>query len=134
MREESAYLLQNQLNPFPVVGELTLEDGRLRFTLVAKAAGANLGWLEKATGQANLKARLQDGERPMVFDLDLQGRKVSWPASLGKVAMKVVDDDRNWIVSLDYPSGGALWQTLNMLGAKSRTKPWKAALASAGAR
>jgi hypothetical protein len=101
---------------------------------VPKAAGANLGWLEKAIGQDNLKARLQDGERPLVFDLDLQGRTVSWPASLGKFAMKVVDEDRNWIVSLDYPSGGAVWQALNMLGAKSRTKPWKEALAGAGAQ
>lgn len=133
MREESAYLLQNQLNPFPIVGELTLEEGRLSFALVAKAAVANLGWLEKVMGIDDLGSRLQDGERLTVFDLELKGRKVSWPASLGKVGLKIADDDRNWIVSLNYPSGGALWQTLNMLGAKTKTKPWREALAAAGA-
>jgi hypothetical protein len=51
--EQESYLLQNQMNPFPVSGSLTLDDqGRLSFALNEKAAGAALGWLEKATSAA----------------------------------------------------------------------------------
>ena len=39
--------------------------------------------------------------------------------------MKIEDDGRNWFVSLDYRSGGAIWQTLNLLGGGRRSKPWK---------
>ena len=133
MQEKTAYLLQNQLNPFPVSGELTLEGSRLRFALDEKAAEANLGWLEKALATEGLKDRIKRGERPVVFDLDVQGRKISWPASLARIGMKIPDEDRNWFVSLDYPSNGAIWQTLNIIGGGKRSKPWKEALSSAGA-
>ncbi len=134
MIEESAYLLQNQLNPFPIAGELELDDqGRLRFSLTKAAAEANLGWLEKALGTDNLKARIEAGERPVVFDLAVRSRKVTWPASLARVGLKVEDSPRNWFVSLEYPSGGAIWQTMNLLGGGKKSKPWKDALADAGA-
>jgi hypothetical protein len=135
MIENSAWLLQNQLNPFPVSGELELtDDGRLRFTLGEKAADASLGWLEKALGADGLKERIKAGERPVAFDLEVSGRKIRWPASLARIGMKIEDGDRNWYVSLDYPSGGAIWQLMNLVGGGKRSKPWKEALAAAGAK
>jgi hypothetical protein len=48
MLEREAYLLQNQLNLFPIGGKLVLsDDGRLSFTLGALAKDASMGWLEK---------------------------------------------------------------------------------------
>jgi hypothetical protein len=132
--EQDSYLLQNQMNPFPISGQLALDDqGTLSFTLDEKAAGASLGWLEKASGLDGLKARIEAGERPEVFSLPVSGVKFNWPKSLGGCAMKFEAGDRKWIVSLNYPSGGAIWQTMNMLSAKGTTKPWKQALAGAGA-
>ncbi len=134
MLEQNSYLLQNQMNPFPVSGQLALDDhGQLSFTLDEKAAGASLGWLEKAIGGEGLKARIESGERPVVFSLPISGRKVSWPKSLGGYAMKIEAEDRKWIVSLNYPSGGAVWQMINMVGSRGTTKPWKQALSEAGA-
>jgi hypothetical protein len=135
MIENSGWLLQNQVNPFPVAGELELtEDGRLRFTLKEKAAEAKLGWLEKALGTDGLKERIKAGERPVVFDLPVGGRKIRWPMSLARIGMKIEDGERNWYVSLDYPSNGAIWQLMNLMGGGKRSKPWKEALAAAGAQ
>jgi hypothetical protein len=39
----------------------------------------------------------------------------------------------NWLVSLDSPSGGAIWQILNLFEGGRKSKPWKQALAAAGA-
>ncbi len=134
MLEQDSYLLQNQMNPFPVSGKLLLDDrGELSFALDEKAAGASLGWLEKATGSEGLKARIQAGERPVVFNLRVSGRKISWPKTLGGYAMKIEADDRKWIVSLNYPSGGGIWQMINMAKSGGTTKPWKQALKEAGA-
>jgi hypothetical protein len=134
MLEQDSYLLQNQLNPFPISGRLVLDDqGRLSFALDEKAAGASLGWLEKAIGSDGLKARIESGERPEIFNVAVAGRKVRWPKTLGGYAMKIEDGERDWIVSLNYPSGGALWQTINMLRAGGVTKPWKQGLKDAGA-
>ncbi len=132
MLEQDAYLLQNQLNPFPVSGTLALDDaGTLRFTLDEKAAGASLGWLEKQLGTEGLAERIKGGERPEAFAIPLEGAKVSWPKSLGGYAMKIDAGERKWIASLNYPSGGALWQTINMMRSRGTTKPWKEALAAA---
>ena len=132
--QQDAYLLQNQMNPFPVSGSLVLDDaGTLSFTLDAKAAGAALGWLEKATGDDELKAKIGAGTPPTVFALPIAGVKVRWPKLLGGYAMKIDGPDRTWIVSLKYPSGGGLWQAANMLTSGGTTKPWKEALKAAGA-
>lgn len=65
MLEQHSYLLHNQMNPFPISGQLTLsDDGELSFRLDDKAAQASLGWLEKATGISGLKALIQGGEPP----------------------------------------------------------------------
>jgi hypothetical protein len=133
--EQSTFLLQNQLNPFPISGMLRLSDeGALSFTLDAKAAGAVLGWLEKAIDKTGLKEQIESGQLPEVFSIPISGVSVKWPKMLGGYAMKFDAGDRTWIVSLNYPSGGAIWQTVNMLKAKGTTKPWKDALAAAGAK
>jgi hypothetical protein len=132
--EQDSYLLQNQLNPFPVSGQLLLnDDGVLSFTLDEKAAGASLGWLEKELGADGLADRIKQGERPQVFAFPLAGAKVSWPKTLGGYAMKIDAPDRKWIVSLNYPSGGGVWQMLNMISSRGTTRPWKEAIAAAGA-
>jgi hypothetical protein len=59
---------------------------------------------------------------------------VAWPKTLGGFAMRVEGPDRTWIVSLNYPSGGALWQTVTMVRSGGTTRPWKEALAAAGAK
>lgn len=134
MLEQHSYLLHSQMNPFPISGQLTLsDDGELSFRLDEKAAQASLGWLEKATGISGLKALIQGGERPVVFSLRISDHKVSWPKTLGGYAMKISAEDRRWIVSLNYPSGGGLWQTVNMIKSRGTTKPWKDALSAAGA-
>lgn len=134
MLEQDSYLLQNQMNPFPISGQLVLTDeGHLTFTLDEKAAGASLGWLEKVLATDGLKDRIQAGERPVAFDFPVSGRKVKWPKMLGGYAMKIEDDARTWIVSLNYPSGGGVWQAINMISSSGTSKPWKEALASAGA-
>jgi hypothetical protein len=132
--EQDSYLLQNQMNPFPVPGQLILDDhGQLSFTLSPKAAGASLGWLEKQIGTDGLKARIEGGEEPVAFSLPIAGVKVAWPKLLGGYAMKLDGGGRTWIVSLNYPSGGGLWQAVNMITSKGTTKPWKQALSAAGA-
>ncbi len=134
MLEQDSYLLQNQMNPFPVSGRLSLDDeGQLSFRLDDKAAQASLGWLERAMGREGLKESILGGDAPVVFRLPVGGQKISWPKTLGGYAMKVKTDDRTWIVSLNYPSGGGVWQMINMVNSRSTTKPWKDALSAAGA-
>ena len=84
-----------------------------------------------ATG--DLEARVRAGEAVVAFDLPAADLDVDWPLSLGKVGMKI-KADRNWVVSLDYPSGGAIWQTVNLITGRKKAKAWKGALAGAGAR
>ena len=135
MHTQDTFLLQNQLNPFPVAGVCTLTDeGQLTFTLSPKAAGASLGWLEKQVGREGLKEAIEGGEAVEVFSFPISGVTVKWPKTLGGYAMKIEGPDRTWIVSLNYPSGGALWQTINMIKSSGTTKPWKDALAAAGAK
>lgn len=134
MLEQDSYLLQNQLNPFPISGQLVLDDdGRLSFTLDANAAVAALGWLEKALDTDGLKERVNGGERPVAFELPVAGRKISWPKSLGGYGMKIEDERRNWIVTLNYPSGGGIWQLINLIKSKGTAKPWRDAFAAARA-
>ncbi len=48
--------------------------------------------------------------------------------------MKIKAAERNWVVALDYPSGGALWQMINLITGRKKSKAWREALAAAGAR
>ncbi len=134
MLEQDSYLLQNHLNPFPVPGKLVLSDsGQLSFQLGEKSTGASLGWLEKALGTESLAEQIKAGERTVAFELPVAGHKFAWPKSLGGYSLKFEDGERKWIVSLNQPSGGALWQMINMVNSRGTTKPWKEALAAAGA-
>jgi hypothetical protein len=68
-----------------------------------------------------------------VFDMPVAGRKISWPKSFGGYGMKIEGDERKWLVSLNYPSGGGLWQLINLINSRGTTRPWKEALAAVGA-
>jgi hypothetical protein len=109
MHDQDSFLLQNQLNPFPIPGRLVLaDDGRLSFTLSAKAAGASLGWLEKTIGADRLKQRIESGKLPVVFDLPVADRKITWPKSLGGYAMRIEDHERDWTsASTTHPAGAS---------------------------
>jgi hypothetical protein len=132
--ERTAYLLQNQMNPFPVSGQLSLsETGQLRFVLDASSANSHLGWVQKEIGMQDLKQRVELGEQPVIFDLPVAKRKILWPLRLGGYGMTVADGGRKWTVTLNYPSGGGISQLLNIGKSSSTSKPWKEALAAAGA-
>ena len=81
-----------------------------------------------------LKERINSGERPVVFDVPVAQVKITWPKSLGGYGFKVDDASRTWIVTLDYPSGGGISQLIHIFKSKGTSKPWKDALAAAGAR
>jgi hypothetical protein len=131
--QRQGWLLQNQLNPFPISGQLVLSDqARLSFTLDESSGQCRLGWLEKALGTSSLKERIEGGERPVVFDLPVAGRKVAFPMRLGGYGMTVGDEARSWTVCLNYPSGGAS-QILYIMKGKKTAKPWKDALTAGGA-
>jgi hypothetical protein len=129
---EAAWLLKSKVNPFPVAGELALRNGRLSFTLGALAADAVLGWVEEATQQPDLKSRLSAGESVTVFDYATSDAKVSWPKLYGGSWMQVESNDggRTWLVSMDYPSGGSISQTMSIFSGRKKGKAWKAALGS----
>jgi hypothetical protein len=134
MIETTAYLLQNQMNPFPIEGQLVLsDDGQLTFTLDERSAAAFLGWLEKRLSVQDLKERIGAGERPTAFAVPVAGHKFDWPKSLGGYGMKFEDGDHKWIVTLEYPSGNGISQMRNIFTAKRTRKPWVDALAAAGA-
>lgn len=127
---EQAWMLKSKVNPFPIGGELVWRDGRLSYTLGALAAEASLGWLEEATGQADLAGRLQGGERVVVFDHAKDEVVVSWPKLYGGSWMEVKDpQDRKWIIAMDYPSGGSISQTMSLFSGRKKGKVWKQALA-----
>ena len=134
MLERQGWLMQNQLNPFPISGQLALSDeGLLSFTLDESSAKAHMGWLEKALGTSNLKERIEGGDHPAVFNLPVAGRKIGFPKRLGGYGMTVSDEARSWTVCFNYPSGGAS-QILNIFGGSKTTKPWKQAFAAGGAQ
>jgi hypothetical protein len=128
---EQAWLLKSKVNPFPVAGELVLRDGRLTFTMGKLAADAVLGWVEEETGQQGLKPRLEAGEQVRVFDFARDEVKVSWPKLYGGSWMQIeaTDGGRTWLVSMDYPSGGAITQTMSIFSGRKKGKLWKQALA-----
>jgi hypothetical protein len=130
-REQSAWLLRSRFSPFPVSGELELEEGRITFTLDAASAEARLDWLEEELGDA-LKDRLEAGERVVAFSHALEDCTISWPLT-GGAQMVVAAPDRRWIISHDPPHAGKIPQALNLFSARRKAREWKQALAEAGA-
>lgn len=124
-------MLQSRINPFPISGALELVGGRLSFTLNAMAAEASLGWLEEQLGVDDLKAKIEAGELVVAFDHALGEVKVSWPLTGGGSMMIIEAPERKWVVSYDYPSGGAISQTLSMVTGRKKAKEWKKAFAEA---
>lgn len=133
LREDQAWLLQSRVSPLPIEGALALADGRLRFTLDDSASEAAVGWLEAALGIDGIKARLQGGETIVAFDHPLADCVVTWPITGGGSLMLIRAPERKWVVSYDYPSGGAISNTLTMISGRRRAREWKKALAESGA-
>ena len=124
----AAWLLQNQVNPFPIAGELDLGDGRLSFTLAGSAVGAALGWLEKRLGTTGLTARIAGGERVVAFDVPLDDVTVAWPMSLAKAGVTIHDGTHKWVVAFSYPSAGGVWGIIGMLDGRRTGRAWRTAL------
>lgn len=135
IREDKAWLLQSRINPFPISGALALVNGRISFVLDEAASESPLGWLEEQLGVEDLKGQIEGGERIVAFDHPLDECQVSWPLTGGGAMMRVKAPERNWVVSYDLPSGGAITTTMSntmgMISGRKKAKEWKKALADA---
>src|SRR5436190_17335175 len=96
--EESAWLLRSRINPLPISGALELADGRISFLLDATSGEAQLDWLEERLASDGLRARLQAGERVVVFSHALAECRISWPLTGGGSQMVVEVPGHRWIV------------------------------------
>ena len=134
IRQDKAWLLQSRINPFPVSGALTLGDGRIAFTLDEEAGDAPVSWLEQALGIDDIAARVRAGETVVAFDYALDDCAVTWPITGGGAMMIVrTPGGRKWVVSYDFPSGGAISQRMSLFAGRNKAREWKKALAEAGA-
>jgi hypothetical protein len=131
--QHECYLIDGQYDQVGTSGVLELDGERLSFTL-DKEAGTRgkLKWLEKALDTQNLQDRVQAGEKVVVFETGVQGKKLKWPWNFRGRAFKVTDDNgRTWMVSLVTPGGGLMFLLTTGTGAPEK---WKTALAVAGAQ
>lgn len=93
------------------------------------AAKAFNGWVEEELGPANLKERLQAGEQVPVFSVRKGGFAMSSPKMyFGSMFEVTPTGGRTWLVSIDYPSGGSISQTMSLMSGRKKGKAWKAAL------
>ena len=129
LREDQAWLLRSRVSPLPVAGMLTLDAGRLRFTLDPEAGESALGWLEEALGRTGIGASLGAGEAVVAFDHALADCVVTWPITGGGAVMLIRAPDRRWVVSYEYPSTGGL----GVFSGRRKARDWKRALAESGA-
>jgi hypothetical protein len=134
MQQHECYLMDGQYDQVGTSGLLQLDhDGRLSFTL-DKEAGTRgkLKWLEKALATDGLQDRIEAGERVVVFDTRVEGKKLKWPWNFRGRVFKLTDDGgRSWMVSLVTPGGGLMFLLTSGTGAP---EAWKSALAAAGAQ
>ncbi|MCU1361518.1 MAG: hypothetical protein JWN99_2807 [Ilumatobacteraceae bacterium] len=127
---EETWALQNKLNPFPVAGTLAWDGDTISFTLGAMAGEASLGWVEKRLGSHGLADRLKGGEKVQAFSWPKGSFEASWPKLYGGSVVEVNGSDgTSWLISLDYPSGGSISQTISLFTGRKKGKAWKAALA-----
>ena len=127
-----AYLLQNQLNPFPVAAKLDLVGSTLTCTLRPQAAQAFTGWIEEAIKDSSAKDKIAAGVAVKVFEIDVNGVEIAWPKQFAGSAMKISTEKRDWLVSLVYPTGALA--AVKMFTNRKESKGWRNALAAAGAR
>jgi hypothetical protein len=74
---------------------------------------------------------VEPGEKVVVFDTSVQGKKIKWPWNFRGRVFKVDDDGgRSWTVSLVTPGGGL---TYILTAGTGLPQEWKAALSEAGA-
>jgi hypothetical protein len=133
MMELECYLMNSQYDQVGTSGVLRLdESGRLSFTL-DKDAGTRgkLTWIGKALSANDVHDRVESGEKIVVFDTSVQGKKIKWPWNFRGRVLKVDDDDgRSWTVSLVTPGGGLMFL---LTAGTGLPQEWKAALSEAGA-
>ena len=126
---QTVWLLRSKINPFPVASALTLRDGVLSLVLQPGASDAFLGWVAERMERNldELKAELVAGQTVPVFNT--RDFTITWPKTFAGAAMEITVDGRSWLACLSYPSGSALWQTMNLITGRRQSKAWKAALA-----
>lgn len=126
---QTVWLLKSKINPFPVASELTLRNGELSLALQPGASDAFLGWVAERMelDTDELKAELVAGRHVSAFTT--RDFTITWPKTFAGAAMEITVAGRSWLACLSYPSGGALWQTMNLITGRKQSKAWKAALA-----
>jgi hypothetical protein len=132
--ELDCYLMNGQNDQVGTGGTLRLDDsGRLSFTLdKEKGTRGKLKWVEKALSASDVHDRVEAGEKVVVFDTSVRGKKIKWPWNFRGRVFKVDDDeDRSWLVSLVTPGGGLMFILTSGTGLPQE---WKAALNGAGAK
>lgn len=126
---EASWALQNKLNPFPVAGELNWDGSTLTFTLGSLASDAVLGWVAKKLNDPDLASKLKSGEAITAFSWNVGEFKVSWPTMYAGSAIEVTGPTgASWFIAFDYPSGGALSQSISLFTGRKKGKVWKKAL------
>jgi hypothetical protein len=90
--ELECYLMNGQYDQAGTRGMLRLEEsGRLSFTLDnAVQTRGKLKWIEKALSTSDIHDRVESGEKVVVFDTSVQGKKIKWPWNFrGSLAQNV---------------------------------------------
>jgi len=126
-------LMNGQYDQVGTGGMLRLdESARLSFTLHKDfGTRGKLAWIEKALSKSDVHDRVQSGEKVVVFETPVRGRKIKWPWNFRGRVLKVDDDEgRSWTVSLVTPGGGLMYM---LTAGTGLPQEWKAALSEAGA-
>jgi hypothetical protein len=135
MLEDDAYLMESQYDQVARSGRLRLDDdGRLTFTLIGGPESRNSPkWLRKRLGD-DLDTRLKAGEDITVLDFAVAGQQIKWPWNMN-YAFRVHDGQHKRLVSLRNPATvTSIGQVVNVFQGSKAAKPWKEALAEAGAK
>ncbi len=125
------WVIRSRLNPFPVQGVMTLDDGIVRLTVTGgkDCIAAMREYLEDQSGIAGLRDRLAAGEAVQVLEFATTDAAVSFPATSGGYIAKIDVGGKDWYVALAYPAGGGMQNVVSMKKGRRLAKEWKAALA-----
>ena len=81
-------------------------------------------------GNEVLLERLKSGEHIEAFRIARSDLKVTWPKMMGGAALEAAElHGKSWLVAIEYPSGGPVAQTINLISGRRKAKQWKLALA-----